>query len=109
MNAFLPYLYSAAGEIDKTAYWVKRIVDEAFNSSEKGFPGDEDNGSMSAWYVFSVLGMYPLCPGKGEYVIGCCTNYSRIKVSIDNRENTVQTISHKEFLEAEVITFYQEE
>lgn len=77
--------------------------------------------------------MYPLCPGKDEYVIGVCNaeeiklflgndrritiknklfyveDYSGVKVSIDNREKVGQTISHKELLEAEVITFYQEE
>lgn len=77
----IPYLYAAIGEKEKTAYWVSRMVQEAFNSTEKGFPGDEDNGSMGAWYVFSVLGIYPLCPGKAEYVTGIC-NAKEIKVSI---------------------------
>ena len=41
---------------------------EAFSSDDDGFPGDEDNGTMAAWYIFSCLGMYPLCPGKTEFV-----------------------------------------
>ena len=66
----LPYLYAALGQPEKTAYWVTRIVNEAF--SPDAYPGDEDNGSMAAWYVWSVLGTYPLCPGKDEFVQGAC-------------------------------------
>ena len=66
----LPYLYAALGQPEKTAYWVTRIVNEAF--SPDAYPGDEDNGSMAAWYVWSVLGTYPLCPGKNEFVQGAC-------------------------------------
>ncbi|WP_062110004.1 GH92 family glycosyl hydrolase [Bacillus niameyensis] len=64
----IPYLYSAVGEQEKTDYWVKKICDELFTAENDGFPGDEDNGTMAAWYVFSSLGLYPLCPGKNEYV-----------------------------------------
>lgn len=66
----LPYLYAVLGQPEKTAYWVTRIVNEAFTPD--AYPGDEDNGSMAAWYVWSVLGMYPLCPGKDELVPGAC-------------------------------------
>ena len=65
----LPYLYAALGEPDKAAYWVEKMCREAFSYREDGFPGDEDNGTMSAWYIFSCLGFYPLCPGKPEYVV----------------------------------------
>ena len=43
---------------------------ELFNATPNGYPGDEDNGSMAGWYVFSALGFYPVCPGVGEYVVG---------------------------------------
>ena len=66
----LPYLYAALGEVEKTAYWVERICKEAFSDAADGFPGDEDNGSMALWYVFGVLGFYPFCPGKPEFVKG---------------------------------------
>lgn len=64
----IPYLYILTGEREKTNYWIGRITDELFNSGPKGFPGDEDNGSMAGWFIFSMLGFYPLCPGKAEYV-----------------------------------------
>lgn len=64
----LPYLYAYLGEQEKCAYWVRRMCREAFAATEDGYPGDEDNGTTSAWYIFSMLGEYPLCPGKRERV-----------------------------------------
>lgn len=64
----IPFIYAYLGETEKTNYWVKRLCEEAFSSDDDGFPGDEDNGTMAAWYIFSVLGLYPLSPGKDEYV-----------------------------------------
>lgn len=64
----IPFLYAALGEQEKTDYWVEKLAREAFNSGNAGYPGDEDNGSMSAWYIFAVLGMYRLCPGKDEWI-----------------------------------------
>lgn len=64
----IPYLYAAMGEPEKTNFWVKKICDELFTAKEDGFPGDEDNGTMSAWYILSCLGIYSICPGKAEYV-----------------------------------------
>lgn len=66
----LPYMFSYLGDREKTEYWVRRIVTEAFSSANDGFPGDEDNGTMSGWYVFSAMGLYPICPGKPFYVKG---------------------------------------
>ena len=64
----IPYLFSCIGDRDSTCYWVRRAVNELFSSAD-GFPGDEDTGSMSAWYIFSVLGFYPVCQGTGEYML----------------------------------------
>ena len=66
----LPWLFAVLGRQDKTAYWVKRLAMEAFSWKADGFPGDEDNGTTAAWYVFAVLGIYPVCPGKPEFVKG---------------------------------------
>lgn len=66
----IPYIYSELGEVEKTAYWVKKICDELFSYEDDGFPGDEDNGTTAIWYIFGILGLYPFCPGKTEYVKG---------------------------------------
>jgi predicted alpha-1,2-mannosidase len=62
------YLFAAAGRPDRTQYWVRRVLNEAYSPAD--FCGDEDTGSMAAWYILSALGFYPLCPGKPEYTIG---------------------------------------
>lgn len=62
------YLYTYAGRPDRTQYWVRRTLDELY--SPQSFPGDEDNGSMAAWYVLSALGFYPVAIGHPGYVLG---------------------------------------
>ena len=66
----IPYIYSALGCVEKSAYRVERLCKEAFSYEDDGFPGDEDNGTTAIWYIFGVLGFYPFCPGKPEYVKG---------------------------------------
>lgn len=64
----LPYVYALFGEKDKCEYWVKKICSELFSHKTDGFPGDEDNGSMSAWYILSMIGLYPICPADNNYI-----------------------------------------
>jgi len=64
----LLYLFSHAGKPDRTQYWVRKIMQQLYTSDT--FPGDEDTGSMSAWFILSALGFYPVCPGKPEYTLG---------------------------------------
>lgn len=62
------YMFAAAGRADRTQYWVRRVLNTLY--SPDNYPGDEDTGSMAAWYVLSALGLYPLCPGQASYVLG---------------------------------------
>lgn len=64
------YMYSYAGQPWKTQYWARQIMNRLYNSTEKGYPGDEDQGGMASWYVLSALGIYSVCPGTDEYVLG---------------------------------------
>lgn len=64
------YLYSYAGQPWKTQYHIRRVMNKLYNGTEKGYPGDEDQGGMSSWYILSALGIYSVCPGTDEYVIG---------------------------------------
>ena len=80
------YLFAAAGRPDLTQYWVRRVMDELY--SPDGFAGDEDTGSMSAWYILSALGLYPLCPGKPEYVLGSPL-FDRATLNASNGRQTV--------------------
>lgn len=64
------YLYNYAAEPWKAQYWVREVMDKLYFYSPDGYCGDEDNGQTSAWYVFSALGFYTVCPGTDQYVIG---------------------------------------
>lgn len=64
-----PYLYAYFGEKQKSRALLEKITSEYFSYKTNGFPGDEDNGSMSCWYMFAVMGLYPITPGKAEYLV----------------------------------------
>ena len=64
------YLYNYAGEPWKAQYWLRETMNRLYLPTPDGYCGDEDNGQTSAWYVFTALGFYPVCPGSNEYVLG---------------------------------------
>ncbi|MDO7850809.1 GH92 family glycosyl hydrolase [Hymenobacter convexus] len=64
------YLYNYAGQPWKAQYWVREALNRLYLPTADGYCGDEDNGQTSAWYVFSALGFYPVCPGSDQYVLG---------------------------------------
>ncbi len=66
----MPYLYDWAGAPWKTQYHVRDVMKKLYAPTPDGYPGDEDNGQTSAWYVFSALGFYPVTPAVGQYAIG---------------------------------------
>jgi predicted alpha-1,2-mannosidase len=66
----IPYIYTALGKPSRTQYWVRKTMRELFSSKPDGLPGDEDNGSLSGWYIWGALGLYPFTPGVPEYMLG---------------------------------------
>ena len=64
------YLYNRFGAPEKTQLRVRQILKRCYSTNRKGFDGNEDCGQMSAWYIMSALGFYPLDPASGEYEIG---------------------------------------
>ena len=77
------YLYDYSGQPWKAQYWVREVMDRLYTAQPDGYCGDEDNGQTSAWYVFSALGFYPVCPGSTQYMIG--TPYFRkVKIQLEN-------------------------
>ncbi|MDE6194185.1 MAG: GH92 family glycosyl hydrolase [Muribaculaceae bacterium] len=64
------YLYDAVGRPDKAAKWIRHIMDTEYRDIPGGLAGNDDAGQMSAWYVFSAMGFYPVCPGLPEYWLG---------------------------------------
>jgi len=82
----IPYLYAYAGKPEYTQHVVKQLSTHAFKDGFDGFPGDEDNGSMSGWYIFSHLGFYPVTPGVPEYVLGI-PQFDEMTIRIDNGQS----------------------
>ena len=82
------YLYNYAGEPWKTQYWIRRVMDTLYSPAPDGYCGDEDNGQTSAWYVFSALGFYPVCPASDEYVLGAPL-FRHAVLHLENGKNVV--------------------
>lgn len=64
------YMYTALGHPEKAAKWIRVVADSMYKLGPDGLTGNDDCGQMSAWYVFTALGMYPMNPASGEYVFG---------------------------------------
>ena len=82
------YLYDYSGEPWKTQYWVREVMDRLYSAAPDGYCGDEDNGQTSAWYVFSALGFYPVCPGSQQYALGV-PYFKRVVMHMPNGKTTV--------------------
>jgi predicted alpha-1,2-mannosidase len=79
----IAYLYNYAGQPWKTQQCVRQIMDELYSDRPDGLSGNEDCGQMSAWYVFSALGFYPVVPGSDQYVIGTPL-FEKAVIHLDN-------------------------
>jgi predicted alpha-1,2-mannosidase len=91
------YLYNYAGQPWKTQYWSREVMNRLYKPTPDGYCGDEDNGQTSAWYVFSTLGFYPVCPGTDEYVLGAPL-FNKATIELDNGKQIIikaQNNSHE--------------
>lgn len=82
------YLYNYAGEPWKAQYHVRDVMNRLYTAKPDGYCGDEDNGQTSAWYVFSALGFYPVCPASDEYVLGSPL-FKKAVVHLENGKDIV--------------------
>ena len=89
------YLYNWSSQPWKTQYWGRETMLKLYSPTPDGYCGDEDNGQTSAWYVFSALGFYPVCPASGEYALGAplfkkatlnLSNGNTVTISAPNNE-----------------------
>lgn len=89
----IPYLFVYAGAPWKTQERVRQIMETLYKPFTDGLPGNDDCGQMSAWYIFSALGFYPVCPGSNEYVLGSPT-IEFAEISLENgRKFQVEVIN----------------
>ncbi len=124
----IPYLFRYSNYPQYTSLLIKTLRQKAFRAGLDAYPGDEDNGSLSAWYVWSALGLYPTCPGKANYDLGIPL-FDHLRVYLAEKEQWLdirtqqnhehfhfvqdcqldgkekQTISHQELLNAQTLDF----
>ncbi len=77
------YLYNYANEPWKAQFHARNVMQKLYNATENGYPGDEDQGQTSSWYVLSALGFYSVTPGTGEYVLGSPA-FKKITINLEN-------------------------
>ena len=82
------YMYDWGGQPWKSQQHIREVMDKFYNSNFDGYCGDEDNGQTSAWYVFSAMGFYPVCPASDEYAIGTPL-FKKVTVSLPNGKDIV--------------------
>ena len=66
----IPYLYAWTSQPWKTQYWTREVMNRMYKNHIRGLGGNDDCGQMSAWYLFTAMGFYPVCPGTDQYVLG---------------------------------------
>lgn len=77
------YLYDYSAQPWKTQYWTREVMNRLYRATPDGYCGDEDNGQTSAWFVFSAMGFYPVCPGSGQYAVGA-PFFNHIRIFLEN-------------------------
>lgn len=77
------YLYNYCDRLDIAQKRIPKIMFDNYKDEPKGLTGNDDCGQMSAWYIFTAMGFYPMCPASGEYVLGL-PRFKRIKVALPN-------------------------
>ncbi|MEN2399017.1 GH92 family glycosyl hydrolase [Flavobacterium sp. MC2016-06] len=95
----ISYLFNHAGQPWRTQYWVHYILETQYNTTANGLSGNEDCGQMSAWYVFSSMGLYPMNPASGEYEIGSPI-FEKSTIGLDGGKSFVieaENVSNKNF------------
>ena len=84
------YLYGYSGQPWKTQYWIREVMDKLYNAHPDGYCGDADNSQTSAWYVFSAMGFYPVCPGSNQYVLGV-PYFDKLTLHLENGKSLTVT------------------
>lgn len=82
------YLYNYAGQPWKSQFWTREAMNKLYKPTPDGYCGDEDNGQTSAWYVFSAMGFYPVCPATDQYVFGTPL-FKKMTISLENGKKII--------------------
>ena len=82
------YLYDWCGQPWKAQARIREVMDKFYTAAPDGYCGDEDNGQTSAWYVFSAMGFYPVCPASGEFAVGTPL-FKHVKVNMPSGKSFI--------------------
>ncbi len=93
-NNQIAFLYNYTQKADKTSSLIHSIIRDEYNTSPGGLSGNEDGGQMSAWLVFSMMGLYPVCPGSPEYAV-TQPIFDEVKIHLGNGHITVISKGNK--------------
>ena len=89
----IAYLYDYSGQPWKTQFYVSKVLNELYNNSSSGYSGNEDCGQMSAWYIFSAMGFYPVNPADRIYAIGSPI-LSKATLELGNGKTFIVTVKN---------------
>ncbi len=100
----MTYLYNFLGQPSKSQVLVRRMLDEMYSPTPEGVSGNEDCGQMSAWYILSSLGIYPVCPGTGEFVFAAPL-FKKAEVSLSSGKTLIIKADRPEYPYIKSVTF----
>jgi predicted alpha-1,2-mannosidase len=84
------YLYNYTSQPWKSQYWLREVMNKLYKPTPDGYCGDEDNGQTSAWYVFTAMGFYPVCPAIDQYVLGTPL-FKKVTLKLENGKQFIIT------------------
>ena len=100
----MAYLYNFLGQPCKSQKLVRQLLQDLYSPTPEGISGNEDCGQMSAWYVLSSLGIYPICPGTGEFVLSAPL-FKKAILQVDLEKELVITADHPEYPYIKSVTY----
>ena len=99
----IPYLFRYSDKPEYTSLLIKSLREQGFRPGWQAFPGDEDNGSLSAWYIWSAIGLYPTCPGKPFYDLGIPL-FNHLRLYLPQSQTWLDIYAHDNYPHFQFVT-----
>ena len=99
----IPYLFRYSDKPEYTSLLIKSLREQGFRPGWQAFPGDEDNGSLSAWYIWSAIGLYPTCPGKPFYNLGIPL-FNHLRLYLPQSQTWLDIYAHDNYPHFQFVT-----
>ena len=99
----IPYLFRYSDKPEYTSLLIKSLREQGFRPGWQAFPGDEDNGSLSSWYIWSAIGLYPTCPGKPFYDLGIPL-FNHLRLYLPQSQTWLDIYAHDNYPHFQFVT-----